>query len=240
MRPIKRMKKSTAQEIIKKTENDYNLIAGQFSSTRKKRLWSDIEQFLPYINKHDKILDVGCGNGRLLQLFSDLEVDYSGIDISNSLIHEAKKEWPKARFAKGDIMKLDSQEASFRAVFCLAVLYHIPSRELRQQAMANLARVVEPGGHVFITVWNLWQDKFKSYIRANNWKKLLGMSKLDLNDFMLPWKNQKGETMTERYCHAFKENEMVALVRQAGLKVIKSGQSGNNEQKYNIFVVAQK
>jgi len=237
------MNVQTAQEILRKTRDDYTKIAQHFSQTRKKRIWPDVEQFLEYINPGDKILDVGCGNGRLLQLLSGKEVDYTGLDISPALVEEAKKEWSgldqKVEFQVGDILDLKFSENSFDVVFCLAVLYHIPSKKLREKAITNLAKVVKPGGYVFITVWNLWQPKFLSYIRKNNFKRFFGLSKLDFNDFFLPWKDSSGKVLTTRYCHAFRKKELKSLVSSASLKIIQLD-PGNTEINHNISIGAKK
>ena len=58
---------------IKQNKEVYNKIAKLFSKTRKF-LWYDLEPLVKYTKNGDKILDLGCGNGRLYQLFSDLSI----------------------------------------------------------------------------------------------------------------------------------------------------------------------
>ena len=57
-----------SQEIINKTIADYNLIATKFSSTRLS-LSPDLINLGKIAGLDDKILDYGCGNGRICQLF---------------------------------------------------------------------------------------------------------------------------------------------------------------------------
>ena len=42
------------------------------------------------VSKQDHVLDIGCGNGRLLLHLDDLNVNYTGLDISSEMIEEAK------------------------------------------------------------------------------------------------------------------------------------------------------
>lgn len=63
------MKTETAQKILEKTKRDYEQLAEEFSNTRAN-LWFELQELAKYVKGGDKILDLGCGNGRLYELFS--------------------------------------------------------------------------------------------------------------------------------------------------------------------------
>src|SRR3989338_9736178 len=75
------MDKDYADYLVKKTQEDYNTIAEDFDRTRG-RLWEGMERFAAAVDDGDAVLDFGCGNGRLLELFEGKTVDYTGIDQS--------------------------------------------------------------------------------------------------------------------------------------------------------------
>jgi hypothetical protein len=56
---------------------DYNNFAKKFSDSRKNMKWAEIEYFLDFLWEKNisnkKILDIGCGNGRLLNHFQNEE-----------------------------------------------------------------------------------------------------------------------------------------------------------------------
>ena len=57
-----------------KTAEDYNLIAEQFSRARP-RIWNEMRfLFNDYLIEGEKVLDLGCGNGRFYELFELLVV----------------------------------------------------------------------------------------------------------------------------------------------------------------------
>ncbi|MBM4177706.1 hypothetical protein FJ208_02810, partial [Candidatus Gribaldobacteria bacterium] len=58
------MQKEIALKLIDQNKQVYNKIAYDFSNTRNY-LWQDILPLLDYSKKGDKVLDLGCGNGRL-------------------------------------------------------------------------------------------------------------------------------------------------------------------------------
>ncbi|MFH1564480.1 MAG: class I SAM-dependent methyltransferase [bacterium] len=98
------MDKATAQLLLSQNKKTYNSIAQNFSQTRNK-IWPELDFFIKnYIKDGSSILDVGCGNGRLLgalradgsptsTLEAELPFAYTGIDISEKLIDEASKQF---------------------------------------------------------------------------------------------------------------------------------------------------
>ena len=100
------MEQELANELVKKTKNDFNLIAKEFSQTRYY-LWPELaDDFQGFIKEEDKILDIGCGNGRLFDLFKGKKIDYIGIDNSEGQIREAGAKYPEENFLVADALKL--------------------------------------------------------------------------------------------------------------------------------------
>ena len=78
--------------IISKTREDYNLIAKHFSNTRYD-VWLELKQFEKYVKPGQKVLDWGCGNGRLLLMLREKGIKYFGLDQSDELIKIAKEKY---------------------------------------------------------------------------------------------------------------------------------------------------
>ena len=81
------------KKYIDQNTSAYDEIASLFSSTREY-IWKDIKPLKRFATKGNRILDIGCGNGRLYQLFDDLSTEFTGIDISQNLIKIAKEKYP--------------------------------------------------------------------------------------------------------------------------------------------------
>ncbi|MFA5042340.1 MAG: methyltransferase domain-containing protein, partial [Candidatus Paceibacterota bacterium] len=75
------MKEAYARYLLNKTQSDYNKIADQFAKTRKE-VWFGLDFLFQDLKKGERILDLGCGNGRLYQIFKKKEVVYQGVDFS--------------------------------------------------------------------------------------------------------------------------------------------------------------
>ena len=90
-----------------------------------------------------RVLDAGCGEGVLVVEFHD-RLAIEGIDPNYS----------SERVRRGSLTELPYTDASFDHALCLDVLEHL-SFEHQERALAELFRVVKPGGSLLVTVPNL-------------------------------------------------------------------------------------
>lgn len=229
------MHPDVAQKILEETERQYDRIALDFSETRAG-LWADFDRIKMLTSPGSTVLDVGCGNGRLYELFQGAEVRYTGVDASARMVEIARGRWRDsgAQFLKASALNLPFPDHSFNVVVLAAVLHHIPGKDLQARVMSEAARVLAPGGVVFITVWNLFQRWYLWYVLRNNFLKLIGGNPLNWNDAMIPWKRG---AWVARYCHAFSLFELGLLARKAGLRV-RSVSYG--DKRRNLILIAEK
>ena len=215
--------------MINKTKADYNLISGDFSRTRQ-RIWEEIA-FLFKANKNDKVLDLGCGNGRYYELLK--HTDYIGTDNSEELIELAKEKYPEAKFQVADALNLPFADNSFDQIYSIAVIHHIPSEELRLKFLQEIRRVLKPSGKVTLTAWKFHQKKERRLLIKYTILKIIGMSKLDFMDILEPWAKK-----TNRYYHWFSKRELEKLAKKAGFKIEESGFTKNSRgTRQNIYLV---
>ena len=194
-----------------KIKNDlrelYNDIAREFSATRAYP-WKELQVFIPHIKDNFKILDLGCGNGRLLKSLeqSDKKLNYLGVDFSDQLIAQARQNHPKSKFITADMSELYFEPETFDMIFMVASFHHLASRAERLDLLFKANRWLKPGGLLFMTNWNLWQKKYMRYALEKFW------SKRSWNDFFIPWTTDDGGTVW-RYYHSFTTGELVYLLK---------------------------
>ena len=227
------MKEATKGKLLKIVHDNYREIAAQFDVTRKKYIWPELEKVLSDLRDGDSILDVGCGNGRLIENLKNKSVTYLGVDNSEELIKLASINYPDKNFKVLDILKLETLNQKFDLVISVAVLHHLPSKDLRLQSLEQLKLVCAPQGRIIFSVWRLWDNKkYQKYLFKNIWQKITFRSDLDFGDLLFPWKNNKGEAVSERYYHAFTKSGLKKLLRLAGFKNFKL-----YSDKHNYWVV---
>ena len=231
------MEEKKAKELLELVKRNYQEIAAEFDSTRKKEIWPEIREFASRVKSGSSVLDLGCGNGRLLEAFIDTEIKYLGVDNSSELIKLAKTNYPEREFIIADMLELEKvPNNNFDFIFCLAALQHIPSRELRIKALNIMITKLKSGGEIIISNWNLWGNKkYKPLLLKNYWLKLIGKNKLGFNDLVFPWKGVSGQELSDRYYHAFTKKELKKIARLVGLKIMIL-----RRDKYNFWLVLKK
>lgn len=230
------MNKKYAQKLLDKNIKTYEKIAEHFNQTRQ---WIPPEhkKLKQYIRPGDKVLDLGCGNGRFYETVNKVkDTRYSGVDASGKLVSIARKNYPEAEFKKANGLKLPFKAGAFDKVFSVAAFHHIPSQELRHKFLKEARRVLTEEGLLLVTVWNLWQKKYLPLIFNSTIKKLSGKTKLDLKDILKPW----GQGEEKRYYHAFCPGELKKAASRAGFKKTKTKYLKRNKKKANILLLGQK
>lgn len=213
----------------------YDTFAEHWDHTRQHN-WYEFEFLKDHIPAGARVLDLGCGNGRLYEYLKEsVDCHYVGIDISKELVNIAKQKYPEGKFQLGDALKLPFKDRSFDFVASFAVAHHIAGHENRKQFFAEVARILKPNRHAFITVWNLFQPKYKQYLSEHFWQRLWNVIRSPINtpfgfaDAFIPF----GQEKTLRYVHAYTPDEMEALsMKHFRIKKEMFTKKGERVQKY--------
>lgn len=102
-----------------------------------------VRSFLNGLPADARVLDAGCGEGVIVDEFAE-RLNIEGIDPNYS----------SARVRTGSLTALPYEGGTFTHALCLDVLEHL-SFEDQPRAMAELHRVLKPGGELLVTVPNL-------------------------------------------------------------------------------------
>ena len=96
--------------------------------------------------KARRVMDLGCGAGDSVDLFRTVvpEVSWVGVDIDDSP-EVAGRTRADAEFVTFDGRSLPFDDAGFELVYCKQVLEHV---EHPRELLAEVARVLHPGGHL--------------------------------------------------------------------------------------------
>ena len=99
-----------------------------------------------------RVMDVGCGTGHFLLALQRRLGDHaelSGLDFSSVAIARARAVVPSATLRVANAYELPFPDGFFDAVTCIETLEHLKKPK---EALAEMARICRPGGHLIITV----------------------------------------------------------------------------------------
>lgn len=113
----------------------------------------------PYVKAHQwvggDLLEVGCGEGRGINLVLPHIASYTAIDKIESAIATLKKQFPQANLLASNLPPLPYADASFDSVISFQVIEHIVDDSL---FLREIARVLRPGGVALLTTPNRLQS----------------------------------------------------------------------------------
>jgi SAM-dependent methyltransferase len=121
-----------------------------------KPLQQAMREALPFVK--GRVLDVGCGNQPFHAWFAQADrlmgLDADAVDSRPDIV--------------GDGTGLPFSNSSFQSVVCLQTLEHIPDPFA---ALAEMARVLKPGGYLMLTVPQAWRvhEPPHDYFRFTNY-----------------------------------------------------------------------
>lgn len=137
---------------------------------------------------NESVIDIGCGPGLVLGCLPP-EVDYLGIDISESYIRTARKRYSsRGTFFQGTALELINHDASrfgsADLVMCNGLLHHLSDEEAIE-VLELSTRLLKPGGRLFcleavfltrqtrLSEWFVARDRGR-YVRSERqWKDLI-------------------------------------------------------------------
>ncbi len=235
------MREKKAKKLLQEVQKTYNAIAEEFSKTRQF-IGKEFEFFKPLLRENQSIVDLGCGNGRLLIfLKKNLKTfHYTGVDNSENLLTEAKKLYPETsdiQFIESDMLTIPLSDLETDLIFSLRAFHHLPTEKLQLQALHEMKRILKKNGLLILTVWNLWQKDYAQELGKAFIHTIMTFGRSSFRDIYIGW-----NTKHKRYYHAFTEGKLKKLVHKAGFELLTSV-SRKEQQKIGIhdyIIIARK
>lgn len=119
-----------------------------------------IGEFEKYVKKDSAILDVGCGYGRTLaQLYDNGYKNIIGIDFARNMIERGREQFPYLDLRVKEDERIALPDNSVDAVILFAVLTCIVNNEEQRGLIAEIKRVLKPGGILYVNDFLLNTDE---------------------------------------------------------------------------------
>lgn len=163
-----------------------------------------------------KLLDLGCGTGRLCAHFAARGFECAGVDLSDEMLAKARENAPAAEFRNANLVDLAVfPVATFDYAACLfSTLGMVRGAGNRATVVANAFRVLRPGGRFVLHAHNRF-FRGLGCRRVFGQRLKTGFGKKDAGDI----------TMSQAYggapltLHHFTRTEVLGLLEAAGFGV---------------------
>jgi len=92
------------------------------------------------------VLDVACGTGLASEPLAKQGLVVTGLDVSDQMLELARRRIPQGDFVRGNAEALPFADGQFHAAICAQAIHWMD----QPKALAEMSRVVRPGGYVAI------------------------------------------------------------------------------------------
>jgi len=141
------------------TQNYYDRFSETYERERHHgyhRLIDELEmEMVRRYGEGRDVLEACCGTGLLLRETAGFARSAVGLDLSRGMLSSARQRG--LRVLQGSLTDVPLPSASVDLVYSMKVLAHVPPI---RQAVAELARVVRPGGHLLLEFYNPWSLRY--------------------------------------------------------------------------------
>ena len=106
--------------------------------------------------KLGRVLDVGMGPGIMVEAVTARGGSFDGVDLSPEMVREARDNYghlPNVSLREGNVEAIDAPDNSYDQVLAIAVIEYLKTAD---RALAEISRVLRPGGIAIVTVPKNW------------------------------------------------------------------------------------
>jgi SAM-dependent methyltransferase len=140
-----------ADSITQSVRESYDRLAGEYA----RRLFNELERkpldrqlltrFVSQVAGRGPVCDIGCGPGQVARYLHEAGATVFGLDLSPSMIEQARSLNAGIRFQEGDMLALDLPSESLAGIAAFYAIVNIPEISL-PVVFREMARVLRPGG----------------------------------------------------------------------------------------------
>jgi SAM-dependent methyltransferase len=240
-------KPDLSQQLVQLNREFYSTFATAFAGSRSLAQPS-LRRLLDSIPPAARVLDVGCGHGRIAHLLDQERpgASYLGLDFSSEFVRLAREgaaelKRVEPRFEEVDLTRPGWEtvlgESRFDTILILAVLHHIPGFETRQGILRVLRRYLGRNGRLMLSAWQFTTNA-RMRRKIVPWDRVgLDPAGLEVGDYLLDWKRGG---VGYRYCHLIDEDELAELASGSDLSLLESWRADGKEGDLSLFAILER
>ena len=147
------MNKKYQKNIFLESEGDGWFKRNEQSLSQKGDDRVNLDILIPFLEKENKILEIGCSNGENLNYFQkklpNYKLDLYGVDPSKESVKSGNQKFKEIKLKIGTSDELEFDNKFFDVIICGFFLYLV-DRDLLFKTVSEIDRVLKEGGYLII------------------------------------------------------------------------------------------
>jgi SAM-dependent methyltransferase len=221
-------------------------VVAHFAAAVRAGLWPCEEKMIRTYFQGGRVLDIGCGVGRVSLPLAEMGFEVVGVDISPAMISAARElaegEGLPVRYEVGDALELPFGESSFeQVIFSNQGWMQIPGARDRRRVLREVRRVLADGG-LFLFSTHTRPLALTDRLWAGRWLrwyggKLVGMERrgIDFGDLFYTRKLDV-EHPLEQYLHIPRLQSIQSLLKAEGFQLLGSVRESTIKHQPMVYV----
>lgn len=154
----------------------------------------DARRFQELVPRTSRILDYGCGYGRITKLLTSLEYSHVvGYDTSEAMLARGRKQYPGVTLLPCTPSEVPEPDASFDAIVGCGLLTSIVDQNASDLACTEMLRTLRPGGILHLAEFMIQPER--SYFAGGLTFSSLGLPVRHFSQYELSRLFQKWEIL---------------------------------------------
>jgi ubiquinone/menaquinone biosynthesis C-methylase UbiE len=135
-------------------------------------VWGNLQSNIDFLVKTNslekglRVLEIGCGKGRMLSFLNKQGLEVTGLDLDADALRQCRESFPNLQVHQGSGDDLPFPNEAFDLVLSFDVFEHIKDSNKHLQ---EVIRVLKPGGQYLLQTPNKWTNVPFEILR--HWKK---------------------------------------------------------------------
>lgn len=198
----------------------------------------ELDFYLSYAEKGQKILEPMCGSGRFFAPFAERGYDISGVDLSGEMLEQLKRKVPGAKAAQADLTEYDPGEKFDYIFIPSGSISLLTDLDVCKKALRRLKELLAEGGRLVFAVEALGcrcpddeeyqisasvktREGLDLLLRTRNYYEEQSQTQFSPGIYEL---YRSGELLRQEHMdfqtHLYRFGEMEALLREAGFSSV--------------------
>jgi ubiquinone/menaquinone biosynthesis C-methylase UbiE len=190
-------------------QETYDSISSHWD-TKRQNQWPKIVEFFDSltITPDTKMIDIGCGTGRVLELAKQKGVTNPiGSDFSSGQLEIVKQKGFDT--VESDMRTIPKNDGAFDIIVNIAALHHLLATNEQLEAIKQMKRLLSKNGEMLVSIWMPQNDFLDKQLEKGKFKFI--------KDKTVKVTYTSPDGVYERFYYLFEQDEIVNMFEQCGL-----------------------